>query len=225
MTSSPDRPIAPLLLGHRGARASRHIPENTLASFELCLQHGCDGFEFDVRRSSDGAAVICHDPVIRGLRIESTPAKELGLPTIEEVLKSFSSRAFLDIELKVPGLERLLTAALREHPPTRGYVVSSFLPQVLTTLYSLDDSAPLGFLYERQSQLPPAELPLAWMIPHYKMVDRKLVEETHGAGAKIMVWTVNRTADIRRLADWAVDAVISDETELLGKTVPSHVQR
>ena len=48
-------------LGHRGARAVRQIPENTLASFELCLQHGCDGFEFDVRLSADGQAVICHD--------------------------------------------------------------------------------------------------------------------------------------------------------------------
>src|SRR5450755_4596674 len=51
----------PLLLGHRGARASRHLPENTLASFELCLEQGCDGFEFDVHCSSDKQGVICHD--------------------------------------------------------------------------------------------------------------------------------------------------------------------
>ncbi|MBZ5549684.1 MAG: glycerophosphodiester phosphodiesterase [Acidobacteriia bacterium] len=68
----------PLLLGHRGARASRNIPENTLASFELCLQHGCDGFEFDVRRSADGAAVICHDAKYNGMEIAKTPSKSLA---------------------------------------------------------------------------------------------------------------------------------------------------
>ncbi len=37
----------PLLLGHRGAKS--YAPENTIEAFELALQHGCDGFEFDVR--------------------------------------------------------------------------------------------------------------------------------------------------------------------------------
>ncbi len=208
----------PLLLGHRGARATRQVPENTLASFELCLGHGCDGFEFDVRRSSDGVAVICHDPVIRGLRVESTPANELALPALNQVLQQFSARAFLDIELKVAGLEQSLAAALRQHPPDRDYVVSSFLPEVLMELHTLDSSIPLGFLYDRASQLPAPGLPFAWMIPHFRLVDQKLVEEVHASARKIMVWTVNRAADIRRLAEWGVDAIISDETELLGQS-------
>src|SRR6266496_455866 len=119
----------PLLLGHRGARASRHIHENTLASFELCLDHGCDGFEFDVRRSVDGETVICHDATYSGMEIAQAPTKNLELPSLAEVLQRFSSRAFLDIELKVPGLERQAIAALRAHPPQIGYVVSSFLPE------------------------------------------------------------------------------------------------
>ena len=130
--------MPPLLLGHRGARASRHIPENTMASFELCLQHGCDGFEFDVRRSADGDAVICHDPVARGMEVAKTPTAALALPKLEDVLRKFSSCAFLDIELKVGGLERRIVALSRQAPPPRGYVVSSFLPEVLTSLRSLD---------------------------------------------------------------------------------------
>ena len=204
-----------LLLGHRGARASRHIPENTLASFELCMQHGCDGFEFDVRRSSDGVAVICHDPVFRGLRIENTPASQLALPTLEEVLDQFSSRAFLDIELKVPGLETPLIAALKDHPTKQGYAVSSFLPEVLIELCFLDQNIPLGFLYDQQSQLPPPDVPLAWMIPNFKLVDQKLTEKVHASGQKIMIWTVNRADDMRRLEERGVDAIISDDTELL----------
>src|SRR5271168_3380976 len=121
----------PLLLGHRGARAFRSIPENTLASFELCLKHGCDGFEFDVRLSGDEQAVICHDAAIGGKEIATTESKSLPLPRLEDVLRQFSDRAFLDIELKVAGLEARTLAALRVHPPQKGYVISSFLPEVL----------------------------------------------------------------------------------------------
>ena len=107
--------IKPLLLGHRGARAIHQIPENTLASFDLCLRHGCDGFEFDVRRSADGEAVICHDATIGAMKIESTASKSLLLPTLENVLRQFAHRAFLDIELKVAGLESQTLAELRKH--------------------------------------------------------------------------------------------------------------
>src|SRR5271154_6148903 len=107
----------PLLLGHRGARAFRSIPENTLASFELCLQHGCDGIEFDGRLSGDKQAVICHDATAGGMEIATTEAVSLRLPTLEDVLRQFSDRSFLDIELKVAGLEAETLAVLRAHPP------------------------------------------------------------------------------------------------------------
>jgi len=213
--------MQPLRLGHRGARASRYLPENTLASFTLCLEHGCDGFEFDVRRSADGHAVICHDPIFRGLRIENSSARELHLPSLNEVLQHFSHCAFLDIELKVPGLEGQVLAALSEHPPKRGYVLSSFLPEVLERLQTLDPDTPLGFIFDkqnrdRQNHNPLSHLDLGWTIPHFKLVSRELVEEVHGSGEKIMVWTVNRAEDIQRFVEWGVDAIVSDETELLG---------
>jgi glycerophosphoryl diester phosphodiesterase len=206
----------PILLGHRGARAFRPIPENTLASFELCLQHGCDGFEFDVRRSADGQAVICHDATIDGMEIENTAANSLPLPTLEEVLQQFAHRAFLDIELKVAGLELQTLAELRKHPPQKGYVVSSFLPDVLTAIHDLGSAIPLGFLCDTPDQLRSwHETPAEWVIPQFKLTDRELVELVHAAGKRIMVWTVNRAERMREFAGWGVDAIISDETELL----------
>src|SRR6202163_5037686 len=173
----------PLLLGHRGARASRQIPENSLASFELCLQHGCDGFEFDVRRSADGESVICHDATVGGMEIADTSSKTLALPTLEDVLRQFAHRAFLDIELKVAGLELQTLAELREHPPQKGCVVSSFLPEVLAAIHDLDPAIPLGFLCDTQDQLRGwRETPAEWVIPQFKLADRELVELVHGAG-------------------------------------------
>jgi glycerophosphoryl diester phosphodiesterase len=210
----------PLLLGHRGARACRQIPENTLASFELCLQHGCDGFEFDVRRSDDGQAVICHDATIGGMEIENTASKSLPLPTLEDVLRQFAHRAFLDVELKVAGLEARTLAELRKHPPQKGYVVSSFLPEVLTVIHDLDPAIPLGFLCETRNQLRGWRLmPAEWVIPQFKLVDEELVELVHAAGKRIMVWTVNRAEIMHEIAEWGVDAIISDETGLLVRSL------
>jgi glycerophosphoryl diester phosphodiesterase len=208
--------MAPLLLGHRGARASRLVPENTLPSFELCLQQGCDGFEFDVRLSIDGQAVICHDATFDGISIAKTAAKSLPLPTLADVLERFAHRAFLDIELKVAGLELLTLAALLKYPPQKGYVVSSFLPDVLTAIRSLDAAIPLGFLFDTRDQLRGwRETPAEWVIPQFKLADGELIELIHSAGKKSMVWTVNRPERMREFAEWGVDAIISDETELL----------
>ena len=205
----------PLLLGHRGARASHNTPENSLASFELCLQHGCDGFEFDVRRSADGQAVICHDATVGGMEIANTASETLPLPTLEDVLRQFADRAFLDIELKVAGLAAQTLAELRRHPPQKGYVVSSFLPDVLTAVHDLDSAIPLGFLCETKEQLRAwRETPAEWVIPQFKLAERELIEQVHAAGKKIMVWTVNGAEGMREFAEWGVDAIISDETEL-----------
>jgi glycerophosphoryl diester phosphodiesterase len=209
-----------LLLGHRGARALRNIPENTLASFELCLEHGCDGFEFDVRRSVDAQAVICHDTTVSGVKIDNALSKGLPLPTLEEVLRQFAQRAFLDIELKVAGLESQTLAELRKYPPQKEYVVSSFLSEALTAIHDLDPAIPLGFLCDTPDKLRAWRAMAAdWVIPHSKLVDGELVENVHAAGKRIMVWTVNRPERMREFAEWGVDAIISDDTDLLVRSL------
>ena len=49
----------PLIIAHRGASA--HAPENTIAAFELGIDQGADGVEFDVQLARDGIAVVIHD--------------------------------------------------------------------------------------------------------------------------------------------------------------------
>jgi glycerophosphoryl diester phosphodiesterase len=217
--------IRPLLLGHRGARAEKTVPENTPASFDFALAEGCDGFEFDVRLTADGQAVVCHDATTHGLEIARSAAQELTLPLLPAVLTRYQSTAFLDIELKVPGLEKITAHLLRSLAPARGFVVSSFLPEVLQTIHGLDASIPLGLICETRAQLSLwPQLPVAYVIPHHKLMRQNLVPEIKAAGKKMVVWTVNIPADMRRFSKWGVDGIISDHPGLLALTLDRRVE-
>ena len=162
LAHSHSQHLRPLLLGHRGTR--RGAPENTFFAFDKALRDGCDGFEFDVRLSSDGRGVVCHDPTLHGLEIAQSSFSDLlaarqaksnprssqdrsshgapQLPCFEDVLAKYAECAFLDIELKTEGLEEATIQLLARFPAKRGAVVSSFLPEVLRRFASLDAGSP-----------------------------------------------------------------------------------
>jgi glycerophosphoryl diester phosphodiesterase len=210
----------PLLLGHRGARALKSVSENTLASFDHALADGCDGFEFDVRLSEDEEAVVCHDAKVGGYDVSRTPVKQLSqLPRLRDVLQRYRD-SFLDIELKVKGLERILLDLFLRHKPRRGFVVSSFQPGALKSVRALDATVPLGLICESKTQLRQwNELPVQYIIPHQDLAEPDLIRQIRGAGKKVLVWTVNDAADMLRFAEYGVDGIISDDTSLLCRTV------
>jgi glycerophosphoryl diester phosphodiesterase len=215
--SIPDRP---LLLGHRGARAGKSVPENTIASFELALAQGCDGFEFDVRLTADKLAVLCHDPRVHGLEIAKCSAQRLQLPLLREVLVRYQRTAFLDIELKVPGLEKITADLLREITPARGFVVSSFIRGVIEKMHSIDDRIPLGLICETRSQFRLwRRLPVRYVILHHKLLRAKLVREMKDSCIETFVWTLNRPGAIKRFSRWGVAGIISDNPQVLARTL------
>ena len=214
----------PLLLGHRGARASVSVPENTLASFDLCLQHGCDGFEFDVRRTSVGVPVVCHDADFRGISLSGASPRDLApwqeqgfLPSLEDVLHRYSPLCFLDIEIKDAGLETQVLELLRQHPPQHGYIVTSFLPEVLSRLRELDRAIDLGFLWERSSALWRSQ-PASWALPEKTLLDGNLASALKAAGKRIGTWTVNDPADMLHFSALGAEMLISDDTVRLVNT-------
>jgi len=211
----------PLLLGHRGARALKSIPENTLASFDQALADGCDGFEFDVRLTADGQAVIVHNPQSRGIEIARATAQQLTwLQLLRDVLARYRDSAFLDIELKVPGLEPMIVNLLRKYAPGRGFVVSSFLPEILCSVRGKSPGVPLGLICETKAQLDEwRQSPVEYVIPHHKLASTQLIRELHDAGKKILVWTVNERFAMRRFEKAGVDGLISDDTKLLSETL------
>ena len=210
----------PLLLGHRGAR--RAAPENTLEAFDLCLRHGCDGFEFDVRRCADGHGVICHDPKLRGRDVASSKFEALQAPSLEDVLARYGSRVFLDIELKVPGLESSVTELVRKHSARGRYCISSFLPEVVEALYRIDQGLHLGLICRSRTQLACwTGVPIQALFLDTGLCTRAVVDALHAAGKQVMVWTVNREREMRAFAELGVDGIISDDTALLVQTLAS----
>jgi glycerophosphoryl diester phosphodiesterase len=211
----------PLLLGHRGARASAGVVENTFASFDLALGHGCDGFEFDVRLAGFGSALVCHDKKVGKTVVAKARTGQLsGLPRLEEVVQRYGKRAFLDIELKVADLASNVLTTLNEYPPERGYVVSSFLPDVVLDLKTRSAMVSLGIICERAAELARwPKLPVDFVIVHHHLVEEGLVQKLQEAGLKILVWTVNEPQAMLRFAAWGVDGIISDETDLLVRTL------
>ncbi len=227
----------PLLLGHRGVRPlpflglrwrKPDLPiENTLAAFDYALQHGCDGFEFDLRYTRDRRSILHHDPKLKGKAVAVTDhaplERRIGykLPSLEDVLARFGATAWLDIELKVVGGEEAVATALRAHPPRRGFMVSSFLPDALFRLHEIDPSLPLGYICEHKDDAQLwSGLPITHFVPHYSLVSESLVEEAHRRKMKLLAWTVNVHQDVRRLAEWGVDGLISDDPRLLSQTFP-----
>ena len=113
LTSLPQ----PVIFAHRGASA--HAPENTLAAFELALTQNADAIELDVKLSSDGQAVVIHDPTVDRTtgshgRVKDLSFKQLRsldagsffsekyraekIPSLEEVFEAMGERTFINVE-------------------------------------------------------------------------------------------------------------------------------
>jgi hypothetical protein len=64
--------------------------------------------------------VVCHDPKVGGITVGRAQAKRLPqLPRLDQVIKDYGQRAFLDIELrgKEPGIESV--DRVEQNPPSR----------------------------------------------------------------------------------------------------------
>ncbi len=223
-----------LLLAHRGARLL--APESTLAAFDLALAHGAHGFEFDVRLTADSRLIICHNERIGRREVAGVPFVTLAESTaksgritrrirpqlccLEDVLTRYAAQAFLDIELKVAGVEESVVAKVRGFHATRGLIVSSFLPRVLRRMNALAPEIPLGYIVRHPELLPHwRRLPVAWVIPHWRLASAEAMRSFHAAGRRVLVWTVNTAPAMRRLAAEGADGLISDDPQLLVRTL------
>lgn len=90
----------------------------------------------------------------------------------------------------------------------------------------MDASIPLGLICETRAEFNRwPELPVEYVIPHYTLLRQDLIFEIKAAGKKILVWTVNAPADMKRFAQWGVDGIISDSPERLVRTLGQKIKK
>lgn len=219
-----------LLLGHRGHRLkNRPGRENTLAAFDYALSAGCDGFELDLHATADGRAVIHHDPLLADCHVPLADASLRALrrlnptlATLDQVLRRFGHRAWMDLEIKAAAAVAPVLAALERQPPRRGFVLSSFEPGVLVRLAASNSSLPLCLNLRRPVRRWRLHgLHATWIAPHQAACTAWYVRRLRQEGWRVLVWTVNRPAKMRLLARAGADALVSDDPRLLVQTLAS----
>jgi glycerophosphoryl diester phosphodiesterase len=63
------------------------------------------------------------------------------------------------------------------------------------------------------------------VIPHHKLLGRNSISKIKDAGNKVIVWTVNAAAEMKRFAEWRVDGIISDHPERLASTLGKQIKK
>lgn len=142
----------PLIFGHRGLSAL--APENTMAAFDLCVEHKIFGVELDIHRCRSGELVIVHDHNLKRLanldrRVEELILEELKaldvgshkdpefkgeqIPTLEELFQRHGKLLHYDIEIKEEsikevGVSQKLLSLIKEYKLEEHCMVSSFNP-------------------------------------------------------------------------------------------------
>jgi glycerophosphoryl diester phosphodiesterase len=216
-----------LRLAHRGDW--RRAPENSIAAFTAALAiPACDGLEFDVRASSDGIPVICHDATLarthaRPERIDALSAaalEVLGVPTLAEVLTTAGRRPFLDVELKEvlgPNVVELLAGA--RGPGLSNAVVSSFEVAALERIAHL---APAWPRWLNSRTLTARDIDVAiglgccGVAAQWRALDQDSVALAKAAGLEVASYTVRRRSTFDRLARLGVVAVCVEAGALDG---------
>ena len=109
------------IIAHRGA--NREAPENTLTAFKRALDAGAQGIELDVHLTSDGHAVVHHDPLLRdGSKVPiaslnlAAVQRRASAPSLDDVLQLVDGRCRVYIEIKASGaVDAVATEIGRAH--------------------------------------------------------------------------------------------------------------
>jgi glycerophosphoryl diester phosphodiesterase len=155
-------------------------------------------------------------------------ARGFGIPTLWQVLERYPgislivelkqsnallARTTIDVVRKAGAIERtalgsfyhrVLRAARQYEPAIRTGAASE---ETRWALYRSWVHWPLGRTAYRELQVPEQSGRTTIVTPQF-------IEHAHRAGLPVKVWTVNERADIQRLLDWGVDAIISDRPDV-----------
>lgn len=241
----------PEIVGHGGA--GDFFPGNSRPSLEKALELGVDRIEVDVQQSSDGDLVLVHDERLkigqdRPTLVSKIPTTTLraslpGLLTLPEAIELIGGRAPLMLDIKGPGFEDQLIAAIKQHEIAAKSSVSCTHALVLRRLREEFPEMRLGLSTGHWSSgaptltgkktvasimRPTLLYPLLAALPtsgateimvFHLACSRSLVEGLHRRSYLVNVWTVDRISSIRRALDLKVDGIITNRPDLLHEEI------
>jgi glycerophosphoryl diester phosphodiesterase len=235
-----------LIYGHRGARGE--APENTLSSFQRCLEHGVRRCELDLHLSRDGELMVIHDPTLKRTtgrrgKVHEHSAAELasydarsGGPgwltpcPIPRLAELFEACPFEHWQLEVKSASKMRAArmvtAIAELTERYGLsdkvTVTSSSREVLKALKNLTPQLSRGLVAE-YDWLDPLKVARHYgcelLALNWTLCTPERVHKAQRLGLHVSVWTVNEPALMRRLADFGVDSLITDFPGLASATL------
>ena len=226
METKPAVTKRPLIIAHRGF-SSRYV-ENTLAAVRGALKLGVDFVEIDVQETRDGELIVFHDYRLNRIcgvrgRVRDKTLAEIRrwnpqVPTLREVLHACRGRTRVLIEIKRAD-PRKVAALIVELRMERDVIVFSLS---ISRLKSFAEAAPhvsrFGLIARRLRlslfafRPPPAIEGLG--LGRRLVTSPRVVRQIHRRGWKLFVWTVNREAEMQKLARWGVDGIITNHPDL-----------
>jgi glycerophosphoryl diester phosphodiesterase len=241
---TPDRsgylaPAGPRILAHRGLGLV--APENTLLAFVAALSTGATHLETDVHATSDGVAVLSHDPTLPGggQRLNRMTMAELAridlgegqtYCSLEEALTAFPAALF-NVDVKSADAVLPAARAIRCAQAAPRVLVTSFseirrrravaaVPGALSSASAVVVAGLLVAVAIRQRWLLPRLLRgiSAIQVPEragpVRIVTPRVIGSMHAIGVEVHVWTVNDPARMRRLLSLGVDGLVTDRCDL-----------
>ncbi len=231
----------PRRVGHKGAA---HIEAgNTLASFDAALAHRMDMIELDVlseHPDGSGRLLVAHD---------YEDARSRTPLTFEEALEHLAGERFagieFDVDVKLPGYELRVLAALREHDLVKRTLISGMFQGSLAQIRAAEPTLRLGWSVPRVRRdyttdmltaIPAfamltgyrATLPrrargalregrFDAIMAHWRVVTPALVRAVAEGGGQLYVWTVDDARTIAKLTAMGVDGIITNDPRLFGE--------
>lgn len=233
-------------IGHKGADLL--VPGNTIASFERAVAEGVDMVELDVLRLRDGAPGLPPEdrsPLVVAHDWHDAAAREPR--TLGEVLDAFTrpplDEVEIDCDLKLPGREEELVAALVARGLLERAMVSTMYPESLEVLRALEPALRRGWTYPRVSRAwdrkrwarpavlaalaamrrrlpaligsraPALEAAAVWI--YHPLISERTVAAARTVGAELIAWTVDEPRRVAALRDLGVDGICSNDPRLL----------
>jgi len=237
----------PRVLAHRGLATT--APENTPLAFAHAIAAGARYIETDVHASSDGAAIVAHDPDLD--RLAGRPGNVADLTRAEleridlghgqsfvgldEVLHGFPETRF-NIDIKSPAAVEPTVTAIRNAAATDRVLVTSFsearrraavraLPGVATSVSAARFvpallSGKIGFGPGLKAALAGID---AVQIPERAIgmstLSPRLVRAFHRAGVEVHVWTINDPPRMVELVRLGVDGIVTDRADVAVRVI------